>query len=163
MNKRPISTRGVGCMTCGSTQTPAIGSNYDEEGNRIRLRYCRDCQAYFTTVEIAIPGLSFHRAKSSRDRWQRMTREYVRVTQLPKSLKIEVIPSSPIKMCRRGLHEMEGENIGWNGRNRSKRYCRECKRQNAQLNYHHARQHAPESILEDQRRYWREQKRKQAA
>ena len=160
--KRNAPATGVECPECGGHQTAVCNSHRDEEGNRIRLRGCTECGHYFGTVEVHVPGFSFHRAKASRDRWQRTTREYIKVHRSDKSVKLTVIPAVAINRCRRGLHEMAGENIGYNGRNRSKRYCRACKRQHALVNYHYGRQHAPESIKEDQRTYWREQKRKQA-
>ena len=159
---RTTKARGVACPECGDPIAAVSNSNEDQEGNRIRLRLCQNCRTYFTTVEVAVPGFSFHRAKASRDRWQRMTREYLKVSEVSGGLKLEVVPASPIKRCRRGLHDMAGENVGYNGRDKSKRFCMACKRQGQQVLYHYGRQKAPPAILEEQRAYWREQKRRQA-
>lgn len=158
---RNATAHGVECPECGGNKTAVCNSHRDEEGNRIRLRGCKDCGHYFGTVEVHVPGFSFHRAKATRDRWQRTTREYIKVHRTDKTVKLSVVPAQPINRCRRGLHEMTGDNVYIQPK-RQTRACRACMRNQAVLRYHYARQHAPESIKEDQRTYWREQKRKQA-
>ena len=160
--KRNAPAHGVECPECGGHRTAVCNSHRDEEGNRIRLRGCQDCGHYFGTVEVHVPGFSFHRAKASRDRWQRTTREYIRVQNTKTAVRLVVVPGVPINKCRRGLHEMTGDNVYVQPK-RGTRACKACMRAQALLRYHYARQHAPESILEDQRRYWREQDRKKRA
>src|SRR5687768_2617334 len=43
------------CPDCGAVRRRTDSASLDTEGHRIRLRQCLGCDAYFTTVEVAIP------------------------------------------------------------------------------------------------------------
>lgn len=154
-------TRGVVCPDCGSIRTPTRNSGLDVEHTRVRYRHCEDCQAYFTTAEIVVPGLSFHRTRPTPEgRVARRTPEYVSVRRNQSSVTVSVVPSTDRNRCRKGLHELTDDNVFLHPN--GSRMCRACRNENARERYHHARRNAPPSILEEQRAYWREQKRRAA-
>ena len=153
--------RGVLCPECGGPYTEVRNSNHDSEGNKIRYRHCQECDHWFSTAEVVVKGFSFHRAKATSAKKLRTTREYIKVSTTPNSTVLTVVPAKPINRCRRG-HDFTPENTYVQPK-RGTRACRTCMRANALRRYHYNRSKAPDSILEDQRRYWREQKRRQAA
>jgi hypothetical protein len=153
--------RGVLCPECGGPYTEVRNSNHDTEGNKIRYRNCLECGHWFSTAEVVVKGFSFHRAKATSSKTLRTTREYIKVSTTPTSTVLTVHAAEPINRCRRG-HDFTPENTYVQPK-RGGRACRICMRAAALRRYHNARRKAPPSILEDQRRYWREQKRRQAA
>lgn len=152
--------RGVLCPECGGPYTEVRNSNHDTEGNKIRYRHCQECSHWFSTAEVVVKGFSFHRAKAGDRPNLRTTREYIKVTTTPHSTVLTVHEAKPINRCRKG-HEFTPENTYIQPK-RQTRACRICLRASALRRYHYARSKAPESILEEQRRYWREQKRRAA-
>ena len=152
--------RGVMCPECGGPYTEVRNSNHDTEGNKIRYRHCADCDHWFSTAEVVVKGFSFHRAKAGDRLNLRTTREYIKVNTTPTTTTLTVVPAKLINRCRRG-HDFTPENTYVQPKSGG-RACRTCMRMQALLRYHYGRQKAPESIKEDQRTYWREQKRKQA-
>lgn len=157
-----MRSHGVECPECGGMFTRVKHSNLDIEGHRVRARVCEDCQHLFSTVELAVPGLSFARTQRSTRGRSIITRpQYVRVQENTKSLTIHVEDPVYKPVCRSGKHEWTAENTEVTGR--GTRLCRECRREWARDYYHNTRRKAPPSILEEQRAYWREQYRRRRA
>ena len=125
---------GVECVDCGGIRTRVVKAGMDANGNRIRMRKCRDCSAAFTTVEAAHP-FNFNRtdvvyADRARDQYQaavgrrvEMKPYWSRDTLL---INVEVIPGKRTNRCRKGLHRLEGDNV--DVRPSGGRVCRECRR-----------------------------------
>lgn len=146
-------TQGVECPECGGMKTKVQQSNLDVLGNRVRTRYCVDCEHLFATVEVAVPGLSFPRTQRSRsDSALVAVPEHVTVTRLPNAVTVRVVKRTLRDSCRRG-HPWTEENsyLSPSG----KRTCRRCRLVNARERYHYARAKAPPVILEEQREKWR--------
>jgi hypothetical protein len=157
-----MKMKGVECPECGSLNTPSRSSNLDIENNRIRKRECQDCGEWFTTAEIPVPGFSFAKAIPTRspDK-RRVDPSYLRVKHGDKGIAITIVEPRRVELCRKGLHVFSGQNIYVN-RN-GQRQCRACRNAGAREAYHNARRKAPPSILEEQRRKWREAHRRRAA
>jgi hypothetical protein len=157
-----MRSQGVECPDCGGMFTRVQHSNLDIEGHRVRQRVCEDCRHQFSTVELAVPGLSWARTqRSKRGRTIIARPQYVRVQENTKSVTIHVEDPVEVSVCRSGKHEWTPENTELT--TRGTRMCRSCRREWARDYYHNSRRKAPQSILEQQRAYWREQKRRQAA
>ena len=155
-----MRTQGVECPECGGMFTRVQNSNLDIEGNRVRARTCEDCKHLFSTVEVAVPGLSWARTQRPKAGGNSVIfqPQHLRLKVNRQSLTIYV--EGPYSLCRAGKHRWTPKNTGLR---RGGRYCRACSNEAARAAYHNARAKAPDSILEDQRAYWREQYRKRRA
>lgn len=158
-----MRTTGVECPECGGLKTKVNQSNLDVEGNRVRARRCEECAHLFSTVEVAVPGLSFARTQRSHSPTQRiLTPQYAKVTPTQTGVTIRVYGPTFAATCRRGEHAWTSKNIYTNP-STGHQTCRPCRLANARERYHHARRKAPQSILDEQRARWREAYRRKAA
>ena len=158
-----MRSQGVECPECGGMFTRVVHSNLDIENNRVRARVCQDCKHKFSTVELAVPGLSHARTQRSHSQRARVrTPQYVNVKRREKGMTLSVLGPFFDLVCRKRLHDWIPENI-YTSPSTGRQTCRPCRSANARERYHHARRNAPESILEDQRRYWREKERRRRA
>jgi hypothetical protein len=154
---------GAECPECGGMFTRAENSGFDTEGNRIRSRKCQECGHHFATVEIHVPGMSFHRANSiKRGRWStprpvKRTPDHIRVKAEGDSLSVTLVKGKRLNVCRSGLHELVGDNVYVNP-NTGHRSCSPCRRKAARELYAHKMAHMPPALLEE----WREKDRKRS-
>jgi hypothetical protein len=140
----------------------AVQSNLDAEGHRIRNRRCEDCEHIFSTVEVIVPGLAYHKTRPSKigSRPKRIP-QTVKITHGSDWTRVQVVDTKPLELCRRG-HPFTPENT-YVQPSKGSRSCRICRNAGALARYHNARRKAPQSILDDQRAMWREAYRRRAA
>src|SRR5574338_376114 len=116
----------VECPECGGMHAMVKNSNLDVEGNRIRQRRCDDCGHWFSTVEVVLPGLSFHKTRPSQ-RNGRRSPQYVRVVRTgDTSVRVELEDVKLLNVCRRG-HPMTPDNV-YVQPGRGNRSCMTCRR-----------------------------------
>lgn len=145
-----MSNYGAACPDCGSVRTLSATASLDPEGHRVRHRRCDYCGKSFTTVEVAVP-FSFHRLDAMKHEYRnaknppRYMKDSLAVIRTDTSVKIRLIRGRPLDLCRKGLHELKGENVYVNPRSGA-RVCQPCRRETAKARYHHMMRHMPPSI-----------------
>ena len=165
---------GTECPDCGAVRSRTMTAGLDTEGHRIRHRQCEGCERYFTTVEVAIP-FSFSAVdalkREYRDSKQppRRTLDYFVVAPTEGALQhlrptftIALVRGRWSNRCRKGLHELAGDNVYVNKRN-GQRVCQACRRESAKARYRHMMDNMPQSIREERNRRNREYLRKRYA
>lgn len=166
---------GTECPDCGAIRSRTTTASLDTEGHRIRQRQCEGCEGYFTTVEVAIP-FSFSAVDSLKREYRnakqppRRTPDYFRVTH-PESgvrgrvetvIQISLVRGRQSNRCRKGLHELAGDNVYVNKRTGS-RVCQPCRRESARERYRHMMDNMPQSIRDERNARNREYLRKRYA
>lgn len=138
MTREGFTIDGVECPECGSVRTGCNRAGFDGNGNRIRVRDCRDCGLRFNTVE-APAEFVFNRmdtSKLERDRRRNALRigpdheaKRFQPTRGTGWLEVDVrvYEMKPSNKCRRGLHELTPDNVYLN-KTTGNRKCRICSR-----------------------------------
>ena len=136
-----MTAYGVECPECGDLRTIAAAGGLDEDGHRIRLRKCSNCDHNFTTLELAI-DFNFY----AFDTMKRKHRTYkgrvpmyelghFKVWQVGETTSIRPTPGQARNLCRKGLHPLRGKNVYI--RPNGQRVCNPCRRAAANALYRH--------------------------
>src|SRR5688500_8398297 len=153
------------CPECGSTRSTCATASMDSNGNRIRIRPCPDCETSYTTLEISIP-FSFSGADSLKRGYHGTTGPVRRSTDaftIQRGSKadtwvLRLTRGVESNHCRRGLHELVGDNVYVNPTN-GQRVCKPCRRAATKQHYRHRIERMP-AVLKDE---LREQRRLDSA
>lgn len=166
---------GTECPECGAIRSRTTTASLDTEGHRIRQRQCEGCDAYFTTVEVAIP-FSFSAVDALKREYRnakqppKRTPDYFRVTRSESQLRgrldtvttVSLVRGKRSNKCRKGLHVLAGDNVYVNKRT-GQRVCNPCRRESANARYQHMMQNMPQSIRDERNARNREYLRKRYA
>ena len=156
---------GPECPECGSTRRSTCGTaSMDTNGNRIRMRLCQDCETSYTTLEVSIP-FSFSGADSLKRGYHGTTSPIRRTTdafmvqrgKVPDTWVIRLKRGVESNYCRRGLHELTGDNVYLHPN--GQRVCNPCRRATTNKHYRHRIDRMP-AVLKDE---LREQRRLDSA
>lgn len=135
-----VDTRGVECPECGSAFTLARRTGFDQDGQRIRQRICKECDHDFGTIEIALPpefswrGTDVSKGDVAHESYVKKRKRPVEFSRKRKSSDRIIVNLSAIRIekgkyseyCRRGLHKLTDDNL-YVGPRGDQRICRTCK------------------------------------
>lgn len=153
---------GTQCPECGSARNVVQQGSLDEQGHRIRRRVCLICEANYTTVEIALPfsfgsADALYRERHGLEGPQRRGNDQFIVSESGKGWHIKLEKGEASNRCRRGLHELEGENVYVSPK--GQRVCNACRRAKAKERYANKIAKMPASLRDE----LREQRRLESA
>lgn len=186
MGTKGMKMLGTECTECGDLRTGVTSAGLDSEGNRIRIRACRNCGYHFTTIEIPFDFV-FNRmdvAKPAREADRARAKGVnTKFTAAPRieydhfvvshsdgdhregrkpqpTVNIRLVRGRKNDRCRRGLHML----WGWNAhiRKDGTRTCRACARVRTNARRKEFRQRFP-LIAHEQDAAKRERRRAQRA
>jgi hypothetical protein len=147
---------GTECPACGSTRSLVYSASLDARGHRIRMRHCEVCPEKFPTVEVAIPFSYWEADALTRERHGERgvpRREpdgfLVRPTTREASWSVRLIKGQKLNTCRKGLHELEGENV-YNHPS-GQRVCKPCRREKMRASYANRMSKMPASLRDELR------------
>jgi len=130
---------GVECPECGDLRTGVSKAGFDQEGQRIRQRRCKNCRHVFTTVEAPISfvfnRLDVLRPDRARQHYKEFEAKNKSYTSIPRRMPDRLIVTARVmdgglsNVCRKGLHQLEGDNLYL--RSDGSRHCRKCGNANA--------------------------------
>lgn len=127
IRKREFNYQGVECPECGSVRTGTYRAGLDHDGQRIRVRKCKDCNNFFTTVEVPIPftfnrlDVTYKDRASGKGSYIATSREqFDRLT-----IKAHVRKGGPSPYCRKGLHLLTTVNTYL--RKDGSKTCKDCR------------------------------------
>ena len=150
------SNYGTECPACGSTRSLVYTASLDNRGHRIRLRHCEVCPEQYTTVEIAVPFSYWEADALTRVRHGQKgipRREpdtfLVRPTKSATSWSIVLVKGSVSNKCRRGLHELAGDNVYIHPS--GQRVCKPCRRETTKAAYANRIAKMPKSLRDELR------------
>lgn len=154
------SNYGTVCPACGSSRSLVYAASMDNHGHRIRLRHCEVCPEQYTTLEVAIPFSYWEADGLTRERHGQKgvpRREpdtfVVQPTKSDTSWSIRLVKGKVSNKCRKGLHELEGENVYLHPS--GQRVCKPCRRETMRASYRNRQDKMPASLKDEQREYRR--------